>query len=112
MGKPRRVSGDTYVSTVSTARGSQALSFERRLTTDNATDTNPSWSRDGRWLYFSSNRTGTFEIWKMPSTGGEARQLTRGGGATAHEAADGRWIYFTNRRPFGNLWRMPADGGD
>ncbi len=86
--------------------------FVRRLTTDNAMDTNPSWSRDGRWLYFSSNRTGTFELWKMPSTGGDARQLTKRGGAIAHETSDGRWIYFTDRFPFGSLWRMPAEGGD
>jgi Tol biopolymer transport system component/DNA-binding winged helix-turn-helix (wHTH) protein len=86
--------------------------FVRRLTTDNALDTMPSWSRDGRWLYFASNRTGTIELWKMPSTGGDPRQLTRRGGAVAHETADGRWIYFNNRMPFGSLWRMPAEGGD
>ncbi len=86
--------------------------FVRRLTTDNAVDTMPNWSRDGRSLYFASNRTGSFELWKMPSTGGEARQLTKRGGVVAHETADGRWIYFTNKLPFGTLWRMPAEGGD
>jgi Tol biopolymer transport system component len=83
--------------------------FVRRMTTDNAVDTMPSWSRDGRWLYFGSDRSGAFEIWKMPSAGGEARQLTRQGALRALEAADGRWIYFTSGR---GLWRMPAEGGD
>jgi Tol biopolymer transport system component len=69
-------------------------------------------SRDGRWLYFTSNRTGTFELWKMPSTGGEPRQLTKRGGVVAYETVDGQWIYFTNRWPVGSLWRMPAEGGD
>ena len=86
--------------------------FVRRLTTDNAWDSMPTWSRDGRWLYFQSNRTGVFELWKMPATGGEARQLTKQGGGVAYETADGRWIYFHNRFPFGSLWRMPADGGE
>jgi Tol biopolymer transport system component len=88
-----------------------ASGFARRLTSDNAWESMPSWSRDGRWLYFSSNRTGAFELWKMPAVGGEGRQLTRQGGIAAHETADGRRIYFINRYPFGSLWRMPSDGG-
>ena len=32
----------------------------------------PTWSRDGRWIYFSSTRSGTTGIWKMPSAGGSA----------------------------------------
>jgi Tol biopolymer transport system component len=86
--------------------------FVRRLTADSATDIAPSWSRDGRWLYFASNRTGSFEIWKMPSLGGEPRRLTTGGGSAAHETSDGHAIYFTNGYPRGRLWRMPADGGE
>jgi Tol biopolymer transport system component/DNA-binding winged helix-turn-helix (wHTH) protein len=82
--------------------------FVRRMTTDNAVDTMPSWSRDGRWLYFASDRSGMFEIWKMPSAGGGARQLTRQGALRAIETEDGSWIYFTNGR---GLWRMPAEGG-
>jgi Tol biopolymer transport system component/DNA-binding winged helix-turn-helix (wHTH) protein len=86
--------------------------FVRRLTTDNAVDSMPSWSRDGRWLYFASDRSGRFEIWRMPSAGGDARQLTHGGGITAYESADGRWLYFMNAGDFGTVWRMAADGGE
>jgi Tol biopolymer transport system component len=85
--------------------------FVRRLTTDGAVDTMPTWSRDGRWLYFVSDRSGAFELWKMPSTGGEARQLTHGGAGRAYETSDGRSVYFTNGVGFGSLWRMPAEGG-
>jgi dipeptidyl aminopeptidase/acylaminoacyl peptidase len=87
-----------------------ASGFVRRLTSDTAWDSNPTWSHDGRWLYYTSNRTGSFQLWKMPATGGDARQLTRQGGVVACETDDGRWIYYNNR-PFGSLWRMPADGG-
>ena len=84
--------------------------FVKRLTTDNAVDSMPTWSRDGRWLYFASDRSGTYEIWKMPSGGGEARQVTRGGGLYALEAADGTSLYFTKGET-GSVWRMPAEGG-
>ena len=86
--------------------------FVQRLTTDNAIDTMPSWSRDGRWLYFASDRSGSYELWKMPSTGGEARQLTKRGGIFGQESADGRWLYFMNGASPGSLWRMPAEGGE
>ncbi|MBK9090084.1 MAG: PD40 domain-containing protein [Holophagales bacterium] len=29
------------------------------------TTASPSWSRDGAWVYFSSNREDGFQVWKM-----------------------------------------------
>jgi Tol biopolymer transport system component len=34
------------------------------------------WSRDGRWFYFTSNRSNVFEVWVRPVGDGEARQVT------------------------------------
>src|SRR5260370_1025640 len=42
----------------------------KRMTTDPATDGNPSWSRGGRWIYFDSFRTGEQPLWEMPGEGG------------------------------------------
>jgi dipeptidyl aminopeptidase/acylaminoacyl peptidase len=37
----------------------------RRLTADTAIDVDPAWSLDGRWLYFSSDRTGIPNIYAI-----------------------------------------------
>ena len=52
----------------------------QRMTTDPTNDGNPSWSRDGRWIYFDSARTGEPQVWKIPASSGEAIQVTRDGG--------------------------------
>jgi Tol biopolymer transport system component len=47
------------------------------------------WSPDGKWIYFSSNRSGEFNIWKMPAAGGEPEQVTHyeGSGSSLPETA-------------------------
>jgi Tol biopolymer transport system component len=50
----------------------------------------PSWSRDGKWIYFSSNRGNEpNQVWKIPDAGGTPIQLTRTGGTSPNEGADG-----------------------
>src|SRR6266853_595021 len=48
----------------------------------------PRWSKDGRWIYFSSNTSGSTQLWKIPREGGVPVQITRGGGFAALESAD------------------------
>jgi Tol biopolymer transport system component/DNA-binding winged helix-turn-helix (wHTH) protein len=84
----------------------------RRVTTEDADDSVPSWSRDGKSLYFASNRSGTLEVWKTPVEGGQAVQLTKHGGFTAFESSDGRYIYFNKNAGCPGVWKMPVDGGD
>jgi Tol biopolymer transport system component len=47
----------------------------------------------------------------MPSEGGAAVQLTRGGGFYGIESPDGRFIYFSKNQR-GSLWRQPVEGGE
>ncbi len=50
----------------------------RQITTDPAADTNGRWSPDGAWIYFTSTRSGSSQVWKMPFTGGgEAQKVTQ-----------------------------------
>jgi len=75
----------------------------------------PSWSHDGQWIYFASDRTGRIEVWKMPATGGAAVQVTHDGGGPALESVDGEFLYYQkfvghSSQP-GPLFRMPVKGG-
>jgi hypothetical protein len=70
----------------------------------------PSWSHDGRWIYFSSAVTGRNEIWKIPSAGGKAVQVTRNGGLTAFEAPDRRALFYMKTDQNAQLWRSAVDG--
>jgi len=48
----------------------------RRLTSHPAADTGGRWSPDGKWIWFTSTRSGSSQVWKMPVDGGEATQVT------------------------------------
>jgi hypothetical protein len=84
----------------------------RRPTSDPTEELEPHWSRDGHWIYFGSNRTGSFEVWKMPAAGGAATQVTRGGGAVARESLDGRFLYYVKPVSPSTIWRVPVGGRD
>jgi Tol biopolymer transport system component len=108
--------GDIYVIP---ARGGAAV----RLTNHPADDLVPSWSRDGRSIYFGSTRTGRFQIWKVSARGGEPVQMTQHGGTYAKESLDGRDVYYartvfavdektTASSYLPAIWRVPSTGGD
>jgi Tol biopolymer transport system component len=85
----------------------------RRLTRHRARDAFPSWSRDGKWIYFTSNRSGSFQIWKAPADGTDAAavQVTNGGGYSAVESLDGTTVFFARDRAAAGVWKVPVRGG-
>ena len=85
----------------------------RRMTSHKANDILPSFSRDGRWIYFASTRTGSFQIWKAPASGGDAVQVSPNAGVAALEAPDGTSVYYTQTPvEASELWRVPTTGGE
>ena len=101
------LNGDVYVAG---ADGGTPL----RLTTAAPSVSNiiTEWSHDGKWIYFTKFEAGRPNLWKVPSGGGEAVQLTRAGGGAPEESPDGRFIYYMkdvfSPSP---LCRMPSEGG-
>ena len=49
----------------------------RRVTSHAENDTDPRWSADGKYLYFTSTRTGSAQVWRIAIAGGEAEQVTK-----------------------------------
>jgi eukaryotic-like serine/threonine-protein kinase len=66
----------------------------RRLTPYPTDEHVPSWSRDGKWIYCTSNQTGRFEVWRIPFAGGEGVRLTDNGGYVPFESWDGKSLYY------------------
>jgi Tol biopolymer transport system component len=84
----------------------------RRITADPAEDCLPSFSRDGRTIYFTSDRTGRCEVWRVARTGGAAVQLTRNGGVAPIETTDGKRVLYCRRIwDASELWSLPVEGG-
>jgi Tol biopolymer transport system component/DNA-binding winged helix-turn-helix (wHTH) protein len=72
----------------------------------------PSWSRDGKSIYFYSDKTGEpFQLWKVSVQGGPPVQVTKKGGVFAVESEDSRFLYFVKFDAPG-IWRMPLNGGE
>ncbi|MBS1828350.1 MAG: protein kinase [Acidobacteria bacterium] len=83
-----------------------------RFTTEPSEEGRPAWSRDGRWLYFRSNRTGTNQIWRRRTDGsGITEQITRKGGYEAQESHDGRTLFYPRQRASNEIWAMPLPTG-
>jgi Tol biopolymer transport system component len=83
----------------------------------------PSWSPDGKQIVFSSgtgqnpwSRNALAQLWVVPSSGGEVRQLTKGGDAVQPSWSPGgrRIAFWGLRHDSGqrDLWTIPADGAE
>jgi eukaryotic-like serine/threonine-protein kinase len=63
----------------------------RQITSGDVEQNIPSWSRDGRFVYFAANS----EIWKVAASGGTPQQVTHGGAeAFASESIDGTALLY------------------
>ena len=72
----------------------------RRLTREGSIDALPRWTRDGREVYFTSNRAGNWQVYRVPADGGPATRVR----ANPHRewqvdpSPDGRSIAFLSNK--------------
>jgi tricorn protease len=90
-----------------------------RVTDHKAREVYPRFSPDGKWIAFSSNREGNYDVYVIAATGGKAKQLT------FHSAddnvvgwtPDGKKVIFTSSRNVGafpnvaTMFEVSVDGG-
>lgn len=87
-------------------------SVVREVTSDRAVDSSPSWSPDGRYVVFSSDRSGISNLYAYDVAAGTLRRITNvlTGAFDPDVSPDGRWIALTLYRADGyHLARMPFD---
>jgi tRNA A-37 threonylcarbamoyl transferase component Bud32 len=84
-----------------------------RLTFDAGLQSEPAWSPDGRFLAYSSDRGGHFEIYVQPVGEGNAVQITHSPTHAWQPAwsPDGKRIAFRSEGEGGGLYLVPALGG-
>lgn len=73
------------------------------------------WSPDGKWLTYCAERNGNYDVYKIPSEGGEEIRLTSSEGLDdgPEYSPDGKFIYFNSvRSGTMQIWRMKPDGTD
>src|SRR5581483_4696288 len=91
----------------------------KRITEGRAYDTQPRWSPDGRAIAFSSDRSGSDNIWIVGADGSDAHAVTaeKDGGLTAPAwSPDGQYVVVRkdptyNRRGSAELWLYHRSGG-
>ncbi len=84
-----------------------------RLTFDAGLQSQPTWSPDGRFIAYSSDRGDNFDTWVQPVSGGNPIQVTK---SPAHDwqpdwSPDGNQIVFRSERDGGGLYVVPAPTG-
>ena len=74
----------------------------------------PAWSPDGNKLAFTSNRTGSLQIWVMDANGGNPKQLTKEAeNIVPTWSPGGKQIAFgSTRSGHSEVWVMNSDGSD
>jgi len=88
----------------------------RRITANKARDVYPRFSPDGKWIAFSSDRNGNFDVFIIPSEGGAVKQLTyhSADDTVLGWAPDSKSVLFSSNRGddfMAKLYTISIDGG-
>jgi eukaryotic-like serine/threonine-protein kinase len=84
---------------------------ERQLTHDKKIIDEVCWAPNDQ-IIFSSNRSGSSNLWMIPASGGESIQITKGSGPDVGMSisADGKRLLYLQRQEAGYLWRGTIEG--
>jgi serine/threonine protein kinase len=88
-----------------------------QVTDDASIDYNPVWSPDGKYLYFISNRKGTFSLWRVAidetsgKTSAEPELVPLPSARSSHISfsSDGKHLAFVQTTPNQNAYRLNFD---
>ena len=90
----------------------------KRITSTAAVEGNPHFSPDGKWLAFSSNRSGIAQVYVVPAQGGSPTQLTWYPAPSVPRgwSPSGKNVLYASSREaaptgFNRLWSVAATGG-
>lgn len=128
-GKEKRLTniGEGFVSNPSWFSNGQQLAFERRIAGQSdiylfhlgtaelhplvsfpADELSPTFSKDGRWLYFSSSRNGSWNIWRKSMLSDTIEQITINGGFGPRLDQKDSLLYYTKHHDQG-LWQISIE---
>ena len=88
-----------------------------RLTSDPAVDWNPIWSPDGKHIYFSSNRGGSMNLWRVPVDENSGKATGNAEPVTSPSrwsgflgvSQDGKNLIYTSLERRSNIQKLPFD---
>ena len=88
-----------YLTQIWTAQADGSDSYQ--ITFGDKSSSNPDWSPDGRWIAFTSARSGKNNLYLMRTAGGEAEMITdvKSGVGAFSWSPDGKWIAFAMTDP-------------
>jgi tricorn protease len=103
--------GDIWINTIGTNEA-------KRITSTPAVESNPYLSPNGKWIAFSSNRSGRNAVYIVSVDGGDVKRLTwhPNGSSVRGWSNDGKSVLYassreTAPRPYNRLWTVPIKGG-
>lgn len=70
----------------------------------------PSFSRDGKWVYFASDRSGGWQVWRVPVAGGSAQQLSAKAGSRRWNPATAFFTTPSHAIPIRKFGECPSQG--
>ncbi|MCU1265506.1 MAG: hypothetical protein JWM21_1824 [Acidobacteria bacterium] len=89
-------------------------SHQAQVTGNTGDNITPATSRDGRYIVFASNRTGSLNIWRINAEdGSDPKQLTfSDGNSYPSVSPDSQWVFYDNQNNSTfTVWKVPIDGG-